>query len=238
MTYNKRPRNGCRDIWNAFMVEGARMSEHDIPLCPTTADSLPGEVIAYSEAITIYRREIREDRDFRCDAFVCFYEDDCRFDGRNGIWSSPGRAYRVLSHFGGIIAPDFSTYLDFPLPLRMWNYYRMNAFGYWYGEICGKRVIANARWNGPESFDYCFDGIREGESIVAIGTVASGLRSRENWSYFREGLELLIEAKKPKALLIYGSAPEGIFDPVRERGIEVVRYLSRTDRNLRKLSCV
>ena len=30
--------------------------------------------------------------------------------------------------YSGIIAPDFSTYSDFPKPLKLWNIYRMNAF--------------------------------------------------------------------------------------------------------------
>ena len=30
-------RNGLQDMWNAFMVKGAKFSANDIPLCPTTA---------------------------------------------------------------------------------------------------------------------------------------------------------------------------------------------------------
>ena len=34
------PRPGCKDIWNAFMVDGATFGKYDIPLCPTTKVSL------------------------------------------------------------------------------------------------------------------------------------------------------------------------------------------------------
>ena len=34
-SYAIRP--GCKDIWNAFMVDGASFCRHDIPFCPTTA---------------------------------------------------------------------------------------------------------------------------------------------------------------------------------------------------------
>ncbi len=33
-------RSGCKDIWNAFMAEGARFGPHDIPICPTTAQAV------------------------------------------------------------------------------------------------------------------------------------------------------------------------------------------------------
>ena len=37
----RQPRPGCRDIWNASMVDGAHFGKHDIPFYPTTADHIP-----------------------------------------------------------------------------------------------------------------------------------------------------------------------------------------------------
>lgn len=232
---SKNPRAGCKDMWNDFMVKGAEFSANDIPLCPTTASSLPKSIITYSEARAIYRKKINGNPDFRAESFVCFYEDDVRFDGRDGIWLNPGRAYSMLSHFGGIIAPDFSTYLDFPLPIRMWNYYRMNAFGHWYGNVCHQNVIVNVRWNDMSSFDFCFDGIRYGESMVSIGTVASNLKAKISWDYFSFGLKELVQRKRPKAIIIYGAMPKEIFDPIISSGIVLFHYPSRKDREMRRL---
>ena len=46
-------RSGLIDIWNAFMVENADFSNHDIPLCPTTATSIPSKLIAWNFALLL-----------------------------------------------------------------------------------------------------------------------------------------------------------------------------------------
>ena len=114
-------RKGCHDIWNAFMCEGAKFSNHDIPFCPTTATSLPEGIILWDEAKRLYRKALaRKDTDFFCNSFVCFYMDDYKFDGARGIWNNSAYALKVLRHFAGVITPDFSTYQDFPEPLKIY----------------------------------------------------------------------------------------------------------------------
>ena len=49
-------RSGLIDIWNAFMVENADFSNHDIPLCPTTATSIPSKLIGYDEAKSTHKK--------------------------------------------------------------------------------------------------------------------------------------------------------------------------------------
>lgn len=223
-----------KDMWNAFMATDAIWSPNGIPLCPSTTSETPKDIITYSEAKAIYKKEISKDKDFHNDSFVCFYEHDQYFDGQGGIWHNPKKAYSILSHFEGIIAPDFSTYSDFPKPLRLYNYYRMNVFGYWYGQICGKKVIVNARWNYRESFPYCFDGIRENEDVITIGTVGSNLKQEESRYRFLCGLEELIKVKKPKKIIIYGGLPSWVSNQDFLKGIEIVRFQSRTDKKYRR----
>lgn len=224
------PRKNCHDIWwNAFMVQGATFrTEYDIPECPTTATEIPKKILTYSEAKSIYKKELSNGRkDFFVDAFVCFYEDDQNFDGTGGIWFKWKYALRILQHFVGIISPDFSTNRDFPFFLRGWNTYRMRAFGYWYGKL-GCKVINNVRWNTKESWKWCFLGIPK-NSVVCIGTVASGLKKVAHRPYFENGIREMIRVLKPKTILVYGSARYPIFDEVRAMGIEVISYISRTD---------
>lgn len=54
-----KQRNGCVDIWNGWIVRGARFSSNDIPYCPTTAKELPKAMITWQEAKTIYNRELK-----------------------------------------------------------------------------------------------------------------------------------------------------------------------------------
>lgn len=204
------------------MVDGADFTENDIPVCPTTALAMPSKIITYSEARTIHNKRIKEDKNYFFNAFVCFYEHDQNFDGvRSGIWYYPKKAYKILKHFKGIITPDFSTYQDFPEPLKKWNTYRMRAFGYWYGTMCRKQVINNVRWGTEETYDYCFDGIEE-NSTVAIGTVGGSPYKLIDRERFENGLFEMVRKLKPRCIIVYGSASYPCFEKLRKEGILIL----------------
>ena len=221
-------RDGLKDMWNAFMVRGAVFSSNDIPLCPTTATALPTKLISYDEAKSIHNKEMRRgNRDYHVDAFIHFYIDDQKFDGkRTSIWLYHDNALAIIRHFSGIIVPDFSTYADFPEPIKLWNFYRMNAFGYWIGSL-GISVISNARWGNEETWRYCFDG-NPINSMLAVGTVASGIRLLKNRPMFENGLFKLVEKLQPHTIIVYGSDNYPCFDQLRDQGIRVVSYSSKT----------
>ena len=223
---NNKTRTGCKDIWNAYMAKGASFDEHDIPFCPTTANEIPQAVITWEEAKAIYKKSLREKPDFICDAFVCFYLDDYKFDGIRGIWHDSTHALNVLRHFAGVITPDFSTYQDFPEPIKLYATYRMRLFGYWLG-CNGINVINNVRWGSPETWKYCYNGIPI-NSIVAIGTVGGGPRKLIDRERFEAGLFQMVEVLHPQTILVYGSANGKCFDTLREQGINIVSYQSKT----------
>lgn len=232
MTKKIKIRKNIKDIWNSFMVEGADFSksEFDIPFCPTTVDinEIPSTIITYSEAKVIYKKENRKNKNFENDAFVCFYEDDQNFDGkRKGIRVNPKKAYNILKHFKGIITPDFSTYQDFPISIKIFNTYRMRAFGYWYGTLCNKKVISNARWGTEETYKFCFNGIPQ-NSIIAIGTVGGSPFRLIDRKRFEEGLDEMVKILKPYAIIIYGSANYSCFDKLKDQDIKIYSYPSRT----------
>lgn len=229
----KKDRLGLIDIWNAFMCDGAKWSHYDIPFCPTILTKIPSRIITWPEARAIYKKQYRIDPKFRIDAFVCFYVDDYKFDGsRTGIWANPKHALSILSHFTGIITPDFSTYQDFPYPVKLYNIYRMRAFGYWCGRN-GLEVVNNTRWGTKESFDYCFDGI-EKDSVVAIGSVGGNPKRITDRKRFEEGLEELCKQLSPKAILVYGSANYPCFEKLRELGVAIYEYPSATAQAFKK----
>lgn len=221
-------RAGLHDMWNAFMVRGAQFSSNDIPLCPTTATTLPVALISYCNAKSIHKKEMRcGHTDYHVNAYIHFYIDDQKFDGkRSSIWLYPEKALEIIRHFSGIIAPDFSTNADFPDPIKRWNFYRMNAFGYWIG-TCGISVISNGRWGTQETWGYCYDG-NPTDSMIAIGTVASGINRLKNRSLFDEGLFEMIRILRPHTIIVYGSANYPCFDSLREQGIQIVSFQSDT----------
>ena len=223
----KNTRSGCRDVWNAYMVQGAFFAEHDIPYCPTTATELPHDIITWEEAKAIYKKyRIRKDSDFKEDSFVCFYLDDYKFDGPRGIWHDANHALKILRHFAGVITPDFSTYQDFPEPIKIFNTYRMCAFGYWLGKN-GISVINNVRWGTAETYRYCFTGIPQ-NSIIAIGTCGGSPRKLSDRKRFEDGLHELVERLHPHTIIVYGSANYPCFDRLKEQGITIVAYSSQT----------
>jgi len=219
-------RSGCKDIWNAFMCKGASFTKNDIPYCPTTAEELPSRIITWVEAKQVYKKSLRKDKDFYCDAFVCFYIDDYKFDGERGIWNRSAGALKILRHFAGVITPDFSTYQDFPAPIKTYNTYRMRVYGYWLGKM-GLAVINNVRWGTEESWYYCWDGIPQ-NSIVSIGTVGGNPRKIIDRSRFETGLYEMVRVLKPHTIIVYGSSGYPCFDVIRSQGIKVVSYPSHT----------
>lgn len=220
-------RSGIKDIWNAFMADGATFGKYDIPFCPTTAKTLPNAVITWEEAKGIYKKHTaRKEHNFTYDAYVCFYIDDYKFDGSRGIWHDSKQALKVLCHFAGAITPDFSTYQDFPEAIKIYAIYRMRLYGYWLGKN-GIPVINNVRWGTEETFNYCFEGIPK-NSIVSIGTVGGGPRKLVDRNRFEFGLFKMVEVLQPHTILIYGSANGKCFDKLRKQGICIVSFRSKT----------
>ena len=224
-------RKGIKDVWwRPYMVDGASFDSKDIPFCPTTADDVPVTIITYKEAKEIYSKNMRRnDKDFLHFAYVCFYEDDHEFDSIFGIWFRSRQAYKILKHFAGIITPDFSTYQDFPYPLKLWNTYRMRAFGYWYGVICGGKVINNVRWGTPETYDYCWGGLPEC-SMLAVGTVGGSPRKLIDRPRFEEGIMEMVRVLKPHTIIVYGSANYECFRILEKQGIKIIAYPGSTSK--------
>ena len=225
----EKTRAGCKDVWNAYMCADASFDRGnwDIPLCPTTAQEIPNEIITWEEAKSIYKKMLaRGEKEFKHNAFVCFYLDDYKFDGTRGVWHNSVGCLKILRHFAGSITPDFSTYQDFPAAIKIYNTYRMRVFGYWLGKN-GIKVINNIRWGSEETFGYCFSGIPM-NSMIAIGTVGGSPRKRIDRERFEKGLEELVRVLKPHTILVYGSANYPCFEKLREQGIAIVSYQSKT----------
>ena len=223
----EKTRKGCRDIWNAFMCRGAKYAKYDIPICPTKCTELPKKIITWEEAKQAHIKLSKNNNNYHCDAYVCFYIDDYKFDGlRTSIWFFPKKSLRLLKHYRGIITPDFSLYQDFPFPLKIWNVYRMRTYGYWAGNQ-GLEVINNIRWGTSETFDYCFEGI-ESNSIIAIGTVGGNPKKLKDRKRFEEGLNELVKRLSPHTIIVYGSSNYPCIEKLKETGIAIVTFKSAT----------
>ena len=129
---------------------------------------------------------------------IHFFIDDYQFER---VWTAPEKYVDVLSQYECILSPDFSLYMDMPMPMKIWNVYRSRQIGAFY-QSKGIKVIPTISWAEPETFCFCFEGIPEG-SIVAVSTVGvkESKQARDIW---RDGMDAMIERIKPSTILCYG----------------------------------
>lgn len=226
--YNNIPRPGCKDLWNASFLKGAYYTEgNDIPICWKCNGTVPVGLIAYDDAKALHKRLISKDPNYHVNMYIHFYIDDQKFDGkRESIWLYPDKLIELLYHFDGVISPDFSTYADFPMFVKGNNFFRMRAFDYIFQQH-GIPVIPNVRWGTSETWSYCFDGIPS-NGIIAIGVVASGINKTMNRRLFKDGLDKALEMLTPHTMVIYGSDNYDVFDNLRNCGIKVIAFPSKT----------
>ena len=129
---------------------------------------------------------------------IHFYIDDYQFER---VWNCPEKYLNILFDYDCILSPDFSLYMDMPMPMKIWNVYRSRQVGAYY-QSKGITVIPTVSWAEKESFEFCFQGIPKG-SIVSISTV--GVKhDKEALKIWRDGTEAMIDRIEPSAILIYG----------------------------------
>ena len=208
MSEKNGTRSGCKDVFRAFLVKNAIYSgEFEIPSLPTSLD-VPNKLIPFSKCIGSNEY----------DSWVHFYEDDACFER---IWNCPNKYLPILQRFNGVITPDFSLYRDMPLAMQIWNTYRGKAIGNWLVEN-GIKVIPNVRWGDRRSFDFCCSGVGR-NGTIAIGSHGC-VKLLSDRPFFEEGLRYIVKKLAPKTVIVYGTAPDSIFEQYRKAGIRIVQF--------------
>jgi len=210
------------DVFHTFLVENAVYDDYiELPVLKTSV-LLPEKVITFSKAMN------RNFKDFDC--FVIFYEDDEKFER---LWNNPKRYLSKLKKFKGIISPDFSLYRNMPLCMQMWNTYRGRALALWL-QNNGVEVIPNVRFGDERTFSFCFDGIEENKT-VAVGTHGC-IKRKEDKIFFKAGLAQMVQRLSPKTIIVYGAAPDSIFKPYKEKGINIIAFESEFSKSRRQVN--
>lgn len=151
-------------------------------------DYVPAELIGFNYAKTSDRKDVG----------IHFYIDDYQFER---VWNYPEKYIDVLSDYDCILSPDFSLYMDMPMPMKIWNVYRSRQIGAFYQSM-GIRVIPTLSWAEPETFCFCFQGI-EKNSVVSVSTV--GVKnSEEAMNIWTDGMKEAIKQLEPSMVLEYG----------------------------------
>ncbi|NYI26286.1 DUF4417 domain-containing protein [Aeriscardovia aeriphila] len=196
-------------IWNGISCS----AQYKIPRI-YASDVIPQAMIPFSIALNPHCHEYN--------AFVCFYEDDYKFER---FWKTPERYLPRLRQFAGVISPDFSTYQGMPIPFQEFNILRNYALGAWLQQIQGFRVICNVRTGDSEIIPLALDAAPQ-HSVISIGAHGN-LKPKDNRDPFFIGLTCAIEKLEPSAILIYGTDCYDVFSLVQSSGIPLYFYPPR-----------
>lgn len=131
-------------------------------------------------------------------AGVHFYMDDYKLER---LWNAPEKYVDTLRQYKCILSPDFSLYMDMPMPMKIWNVYRSRQLGHYY-QTKDIQVIPTIQWAEKETFEFCFKGIPKG-SIVSVSTIGVK-RNKEALKIWQEGMDAMIEEIEPSTILVYG----------------------------------
>lgn len=173
--------------YNLDLVNASMCNEAGMPVLEAV-DARPDHMVGFNYAKTTQDTA----------ACIHFFVDDYQFER---CWSQPMKYVELLKKFDSVLTPDFSMYLDMPLPMQRWNTYRSRAFGY----LCQKagiEVIPTLSWAYETSYEFCFDGLEPG-GTYAVSTV--GVKRDENAvAIWFAGMEEAMKRLKPARILQYG----------------------------------
>ena len=182
-------RERTNKAYNLDLAQGTVMTEDFWQMPIIRRDTyVPEDLIGFNYAITNKEKNVG----------VHFYVDDYQFER---VWNYPDKYIETLAAYECILSPDFSLYMDMPMPMKIWNVYRSRQIGAYY-QSSGMRVIPTLSWAEEETFQFCFKGIEHG-SVVSVSTV--GVKNDKTavaiWS---EGMAEAIRQTKPAMILEYG----------------------------------
>ena len=130
---------------------------------------------------------------------VHFFLDDYQFER---IWRSPYENIERLRGFSCVLVPDFSTYWDMPMAMKIWNIYRMRLIGQMMQDA-GLEVIPIIRTLGDDTIEWCLEGMEPG-GVYAVSTVGVVESSKDFKEICYREILGAIEILKPESLVLYG----------------------------------
>lgn len=186
--FKENERHRTNDTYNLGIIDNENASEFwQMPIIKND-NFIPSKFIGFNYAKTSKEKDVG----------IHFYLDDYQFER---IWNNPEEYIDILKQYECILSPDFSLYMDMPMPMKIWNIYRSRLIGQYY-QSQGIKVIPTLSWAEEETFEFCFEGIPKG-SIVSISTIGVK-KNKEALKIWRAGVDELIRRIEPSTILIYG----------------------------------
>lgn len=177
------------NAYNLGIIDSSNLTD-DFWQMPTIRNDgyVPDDLIGFNYAKTSKNKQ----------AGIHFFVDDYQFER---VWNKPDAYVDVLSQYECVLSPDFSLYMDMPMPMKVWNVYRSRQLGaYWQSR--GLKVIPTVSWAEPETYEFCFRGIQSG-SVVAVSTIGVKEDARA-LGVWRDGMSEMMKRVAPSTVVVYG----------------------------------
>ena len=208
-SYYGDERERTNRAYNLDLIENLTNDFWQMPIIEND-DFIPSDLIGFNYA--------KSSDNKKCG--IHFYVDDYQFER---VWNYPEKYIEILEQYECILSPDFSLYLDMPMPMKIWNIYRSRVIGQYFQKR-GINVIPTISWAEKETFSFCFLGIPKG-SIVSISTI--GVKQDPNaLQIWRDGVDEMIKQIEPKTILVYGGKLDYDF-----KDIEVIYFENKVTEN-------
>lgn len=186
--FKENERHRTNDTYNLGIIDNENASEFwQMPIIKND-NFIPSKLIGFNYAKTSKEKNVG----------IHFYLDDYQFER---LWNKPEEYVDILKQYECVLSPDFSLYMDMPMPMKIWNIYRSRLIGQYY-QSQGIKVIPTLSWAEEETFEFCFEGIPKG-SIVSISTIGVK-KNKEALKIWKTGVDELIRRIEPSTILIYG----------------------------------
>lgn len=186
--FKENERHRTNDTYNLGIMDNENVSDFwQMPIIKND-NFIPSKLIGFNYAKTSKEKNVG----------IHFYLDDYQFER---LWNNPEEYVDILKQYECILSPDFSLYMDMPMPMKIWNIYRSRLIGQYY-QSQGIKVIPTLSWAEEETFEFCFEGIPKG-SIVSISTIGVK-KNKEALKIWKTGVDELIKRIEPSTILIYG----------------------------------
>ena len=150
---------------------------------------------------------------------VHFFIDDYQFER---IWKRPYENIERLRGFSCVVMPDFSTYWDMPMAMKIWNLYRMRLMSQ-VMQDAGMNVLPIVRSLGDDTLDWCFEGIEPG-GVIVYSTVGIAESHGTFKDICRRELAGAIKHLRPECIVLYGKDIGFDFQGIPVKRIDVRRW--------------
>lgn len=199
VTSNTNPKTK-RDSYNLRLLDGLSSANHfGLPILKGYDPEHTSTPIPFHEARTLWKKSKKLNG-----YFIHFYTEDYRFEC---IRKYPERYLPMLKSADYVIAPDFSTYRNFPFPVLLKNLYDNQVLAAYF-EKNGIKVVPNVVWSSPMFYDVTFSG-QPSNCTIFVNSKSLSTKDKKGLGCWLHGYKEAVNRLSPKKIFRIGKIVPG-----------------------------